>query len=304
MTLIACVKVNDGVVLAADSALTLKTDTVLSGGRIDATNLYNNANKVFNLVGDAPVGLLACGNLTIGGVSLSNLVKGFRLEAADAASTAFVDLSTINVLAIATNFQQSLQNAYTNPYNGRQEGEGFNIQMVVAGYDAGAERSKEYIVGLKTEKDAAGALNLVAEGPTQIMYQGTTGIDVGYGVYVNGQPEVAHRLFKGYGSQLNGTIDAIPTIADQAERHNMETVQRALFLELASPSMPIQDAIDLGAFLITCTTEVLRFMVGPQTVGGPIEIAAITKYECFKWVRRKHYYSKEFNPYEGRGSVI
>jgi hypothetical protein len=42
-----------------------------------------------------------------------------------------------------------------------------------------------------------------------------------------------------------------------------------------------------------------RFMPGPQTVGGPIEIAAISKHEGFKWVQRKHYYTRDLNP-EGR----
>ena len=30
-------------------------------------------------------------------------------------------------------------------------------------------------------------------------------------------------------------------------------------------------------------------------LGGPIEIATITKHEGFKWITRKHYYSPEFN---------
>ena len=33
----------------------------------------------------------------------------------------------------------------------------------------------------------------------------------------------------------------------------------------------------------------------PETIGGPIELAAITKHEGFKWVARKHYYGEELN---------
>jgi len=67
---------------------------------------------------------------------------------------------------------------------------------------------------------------------------------------------------------------------------------------MVSPAMPIQDAIDLAEFLVRLTTDYERFRLarGAGTVGGPIEIAAITKHEGFKWVRRKHYYSREFNP--------
>ncbi|CAN5397067.1 hypothetical protein BH11ARM2_BH11ARM2_10810 [soil metagenome] len=39
-----------------------------------------------------------------------------------------------------------------------------------------------------------------------------------------------------------------------------------------------------------------RFRPGDNTVGGPIEVAAITKHEGFKWIRRKLYYEREMNP--------
>ena len=59
--------------------------------------------------------------------------------------------------------------------------------------------------------------------------------------------------------------------------------------------MPIQDAIDLAEFLVELTIKWSRFTPGPPTVGGPIEIAAITRHEGFKWIRRKQYYSPELN---------
>ena len=60
--------------------------------------------------------------------------------------------------------------------------------------------------------------------------------------------------------------------------------------------MPIQDAIDLAEFLVDLTIKYVRFSAGAQTVGGPIEIAAITKHEKFKWIHRKHYYDADLNP--------
>jgi hypothetical protein len=32
-----------------------------------------------------------------------------------------------------------------------------------------------------------------------------------------------------------------------------------------------------------------------KTVGGPTEIAAITKHEGFKWVQRKHFFPRDVN---------
>lgn len=60
--------------------------------------------------------------------------------------------------------------------------------------------------------------------------------------------------------------------------------------------MPIQDAIDLAEYLVNLTVMWSRFTPGAAVVGGPIEIAAITKHEGFKWIRRKFYFDKALNP--------
>ena len=59
--------------------------------------------------------------------------------------------------------------------------------------------------------------------------------------------------------------------------------------------MPIQDVIDLARFLVHSAIMFTRFSMGPNIVGGPIEIAAITKHENFKWISRKHYYDQSLN---------
>jgi hypothetical protein len=62
------------------------------------------------------------------------------------------------------------------------------------------------------------------------------------------------------------------------------------------PPMPIQDAIDLAEFLVHASIMYSRFSPGAPVVGGPIEIAAITKHEGFKWIKRKYYYDRKLNP--------
>jgi hypothetical protein len=52
--------------------------------------------------------------------------------------------------------------------------------------------------------------------------------------------------------------------------------------------MPIQDAIDLARYLAETTVGFIRYSVlRRKTVGGPIEIAAITKHEGFRWAQRR-----------------
>jgi hypothetical protein len=70
-------------------------------------------------------------------------------------------------------------------------------------------------------------------------------------------------------------------------------------LDAAQPvvhaTMPIQDAIDLVHYLIDVTCGFVRFAPGTATVAEPIDSAAITKHEGYRWVRRKHYYKQELN---------
>ena len=70
-----------------------------------------------------------------------------------------------------------------------------------------------------------------------------------------------------------------------------------LYENLILPAAPIQDAIELSRFMVDTTKGFIRFSVRRvKAVGGPIEIAAITKYEGFKWVQRKYFYPHELNP--------
>jgi hypothetical protein len=65
---------------------------------------------------------------------------------------------------------------------------------------------------------------------------------------------------------------------------------------LVHPTMPIQDAIDLVQYLIEVTVGFVRFAPGNATVARPIDVAAITLHEGFRWVSRKHYFTTELNP--------
>jgi len=94
-------------------------------------------------------------------------------------------------------------------------------------------------------------------------------------------------------------------IIDSAVKHGFEVnaanalLQKMgpdLYETLVMPAMPIQDAIDLSRYLVETTIGFSKFSINrADTVGGPIEIAAITKHEGFRWVARKHFYPADLN---------
>jgi hypothetical protein len=73
-----------------------------------------------------------------------------------------------------------------------------------------------------------------------------------------------------------------------------EELVRDLYATLFAPAMPIQDAIDLARFLVETTIGFVRFAVFmPKSVGGEVDVAAITKHEGFRWVQRKSFHPAE-----------
>src|SRR3954454_3676627 len=72
MTIVVTVKVADGIVIAADSAASF----FAADGH--ALKIYNNANKIFNLVKVWPIGAMVYGSGGIGSASVETLTKDLR----------------------------------------------------------------------------------------------------------------------------------------------------------------------------------------------------------------------------------
>lgn len=70
----------------------------------------------------------------------------------------------------------------------------------------------------------------------------------------------------------------------------MREVQDMIFL------MPKQELALLAQELINLTSVKRKFSSGRESVGGPIDVAVISKIDGFVWVRRKHYFDPGLNP--------
>ncbi len=49
--------------------------------------------------------------------------------------------------------------------------------------------------------------------------------------------------------------------------------------------------------LVNITSLKRRVSVEAETVGGPIDVAVISKGDGFIWIKRKHYFDAKENPY-------
>jgi 20S proteasome alpha/beta subunit len=76
MSIAVLIAVHDGIVLAADSASTLTATTPAGVGIV---NVYDNANKIFNLYKGLPMGCITFGSGSIGNASVATLMKDLRV---------------------------------------------------------------------------------------------------------------------------------------------------------------------------------------------------------------------------------
>lgn len=56
-----------------------------------------------------------------------------------------------------------------------------------------------------------------------------------------------------------------------------------------------EDLADMAESLVKMTCLKRHFTTDDETVGGPVDVAVITKGDGFVWIKRKHYFSPDIN---------
>lgn len=285
MTIALAIKVHDGLVLASDSATTLTMR--LADGTDAVGNIYNNANKVFNLHKGLPIGAMTWGLGNIGPASIATLAKDLRRRfmnqdprnpgwALDPDSYSIEDVAQrahdfLNDGRYEVVAEAAQQAGETPPVLG----------FMVAGYSSGADEPKAYVMHF----------GLTGGGTIE------EAIPEGAGAAWWGQPDAIARILNGVSLAAPDALVNMGIGLGQADAVAVYNEMRAqLNPQMVTAAMPIQDAIDLAEFLVHSTIQFVRFSPGSPTVGGPIEVATITKHEDYKWVGRKHFFDTRLNP--------
>jgi len=277
VTVAISLKVHEGLVLAADSASTLFG--VDPSGRPAVINVYDHACKLFNLYKGLPIGGLTWGAGSIGHAALSTLSKDLRRLFMGSDEAWSLDRSNYTVEQVADSARRFFfEETYMREFKDRPDKP--SLGFLVAGYSAGDDLPEEWKIEI---------LGGNCPAPTAVRQRGETGI------FWAGEQEAIARIVKGHGTGLPRVLAELGVPEEQIGPA-MEQIEQRLEVMLAAPPMPIQDAIDLAVFLVEATIMFSRFSPGAPTVGGRVDVAAITKHEGFKWIRRKHYFDAKYNP--------
>jgi hypothetical protein len=286
MTIAVSLKVHEGVVLASDSASTLAR--VRPDGAMSVANVYYHVGKIANLVKGLPLGVMTWGTGSIGPESISTLFKDLRqMLTGDRAGPDHadwkVDPADYAVADVADRVREFIYHAkYVSAFGGNKQVP--DLGLVVAGYSTDGPHAEAY----RIEMNGDGCPSPVRMWP---------GAECGF--FVGGQPGAVLRLVHGVDPNVTKVlVDSLGISPDSAGRA-AKIIREQLAVPLVQEPMPFKDALDLAEFFVDLTCRYTKFLpVGATTVGGPIEVAGITKHEGFKWIKRKHYYSTGLNPDE------
>lgn len=249
MTIVASVKVRDGLILATDSMTQISS--AAAGGAPMVLKAYENAKKLFQ-VGDLPIGVMTFGLGNIGQRSIEGLMLEF---------SASVVGNRKKVETVASALFEFIKGKYEEQeYGESPPGLGFYI----AGYSPNSHFPDEWEFALPRDSAPIQVRDEEDFGPNW------RGIDFPFTRLWNGfAPRIPARLSeKGW---------------NQAE---IQELLSDLGTAVLFDGMPVQDAVNFAVYILRTTIGYTAFSIGQATCGGPIQLATVLPDEGLKWIEK------------------
>jgi hypothetical protein len=272
MSLGIALKGPEGIVLAADSRVTLFVQIQQAGGSssvppILAPASFDNATKLLHLKDHPYVGAVTYGAGVIG-KQTPRTAHSYLPEFA-------VDLGTVRLPV--EDFAKRLGAFFMRQWTVAQmpdqlaPGE-VDMVFLVGGYDEGAPYGRIFELAIPSHPT-----------PTERIQAGEFGATWG------GQREITDRIIQGFDSNLPHLVyDLLGT--PQSERKPQELEQRlkaSLSINIPLIFLPLQDCVDLAVFLVRSTILLQKWMIGIRGVGGAVDVATITRTDGFTAIQKK-----------------
>jgi hypothetical protein len=149
VTICVAVQVNDCLVFAADSAVTLSYGLDKNGREI--INVLPG-NKVFNLHRDLPICAMTCGLGNIGNDSITTLAKDLRILLMGRDHDYGVDPEKYTIEEIAAKARKFL---FENKFAALKDKPKSELSFYVGGYSSGAHTPEHWLVKIQSEANTS-----------------------------------------------------------------------------------------------------------------------------------------------------
>jgi len=152
---------------------------------------------------------------------------------------------------------------------------------------------------------------IVPFAQSEMVYTFMEGVEPGYQSTLEHELEEVLKEFadtaaKGCGLQgkerqaFRKKLQAFSTNVRQSFRTKSQQYRREHFALPAisvTAVLPKDELAAMAESLVNLTFFRRRMSMAAETVGGPVDVAVISKGDGFIWIKRKHYFSKELNPH-------
>jgi len=256
VTIVASVKVHDGIAMGADSMTQIwGTNAEGQNGLIKA---YDHAQKLFPIAG-SPVAVMTYGIGNIGPRSIGSFIVEF--------ARGLGKPPQVQVKEIADGLFTLFQKAHEAAFGQLEAAQRPALGVLLGGYSTGQPWAEEWEFILPT----SGSPQPVR--PREVFGAAWRGVAVPFNrTFFGFDPRLAQDL-----SQAGLQQDAIMTLSQKYAT------------PVVFDGMPVQEAIDFVGFILQTTINSARFEVGAASCGGPLWIGIITPDEGFKWIERHEF---------------
>ena len=259
MSLGVAIKGPEGVVLAADCRVTVGVQR--PGSPAIFVN-YDNATKLLNFSPPHQhVGAVTYGLGLIGQRTAHSYLPEFEIGLPDK-RTGVRDVAT----QLGAFFMARWKEANPPP-----DHNGPSMAFLVGGYDEGDAYGKVFFV----------------EVPRNPEPQPRNAGKDDFGMTWGGQLEIASRIVQGWDPALPTILKNTLGIEDDRLERALEESRPHLEFRVPYHLLPLQDCIDMATFLIRTTVTAQRLAADIRRVGGPIEVAIITRTQGLTYIQKK-----------------
>lgn len=259
----------EGIVLAADSRVTLTTQVQPGQPQLQAMLLpstYDNATKLLKVKGQDFVAAVTYG---LGAIGLTAPRTAHSLLPEFEAKLNQETKERLSVTEFAGKLSEFFMTQWTAA-NMPQNKTIPDVVFLVGGFDKDAPYGRVFEVDIPS-------------GPTPKEWNSDPGM---FGPVWGGQREFTDRLIQGFDPNLVALVKAALNLSD-IQTTTLENALKPLSVQIPYQFLPLQDCVDLSIFLIRTTMKIQTWQVGIRGVGGAIDLATITRTDGFKPIQQK-----------------
>lgn len=258
MSIAVSVKVGEGLVLGADSTTTLSSPE-------GVLNTYDYTRKLAQLK-DYPIGIPHWGLNSLGPRNIQSLIAEFEHTLPPKEEN-----SEYKVERVAGDIFKFFKERYDKLFKKMPKKEKPLLGMQIAGFSDGEFFPEQYVFQLPLDENLVRIREDKPDGTPN------------FGANWYGQNDAIVRMYLGFDSRTGEFLKAKGIQEKEIKEHFSK-----LEYPVSFDGMPIQDAIDFVYWLIALVIGRFRFVLGPPTCGGEIDIAVVT-HSDFRWVYRKEW---------------